>query len=385
VVPVASSIGVSAAPAAVDKPSVPTFVPGPAISDRGLRHPATSNSASALAVAPKLKTFTATVIDNGTHYKYTIVGKNPAKAVTNASTTISTQLVPLRIVFANGDFWDPTVADVCDASATSLARTQNSPIFKPKAYTWGGASIGTAQYIDAFQRAEFWKFAQPTGINPTYHVKLKLTTLPVQTVNVPVAFSAESTAHICGSTTLRMGAVEINWFDAYLQNVLIPSLTIAGLVAPNTFPLFLVHNVVEYITVTSQCCVLGYHNAYQQTPTSQIQTYSLSMYDNTGLFFGGVGDVSILAHEVGEWADDPYVNNPTRPWGHIGQVGGCQNNLEVGDPLTGTTITVPLGGFNYHPQELVFFSWFYRQVPTLGIPGWYSNNGTFTTVQGTCV
>ena len=30
--------------------------------------------------------------------------------------------------------------------------------------------------------------------------------------------------------------------------------------------------------------------------------------------------------------NDPYTNNPTRAWGHIGQVTHCQNNLEVGRP-----------------------------------------------------
>ena len=30
------------------------------------------------------------------------------------------------------------------------------------------------------------------------------------------------------------------------------------------------------------------------------------------------------------------ATNPTPKWGHIGQVSGCQSNLEVGDPLSGT-------------------------------------------------
>ena len=42
--------------------------------------------------------------------------------------------------------------------------------------------------------------------------------------------------------------------------------------------------------------------------------------------------------------------------------GFCQDNLEVGDPLTGFNFS-PIGGrngFTYHLQELTFFSWFYR-------------------------
>ncbi len=71
-------------------------------------------------------------------------------------------------------------------------------------------------------------------------------------------------------------------------------------------------------------------------------------------------------------------------WGHVGQVSGCQNNLEVGDPLTGTpAVQVPLNGFTYHGQELAFFDWFFR-TPSNGTAGKYSFEGTFTSAQGTC-
>jgi hypothetical protein len=39
-------------------------------------------------------------------------------------------------------------------------------------------------------------------------------------------------------------------------------------------------------------------------------------------------------------------------------------------------------GVMYMPQELAFFSWFYRQSPSIGINGWYSDNGTFRTGAG---
>ena len=63
---------------------------------------------------------------------------------------------------------------------------------------------------------------------------------------------------------------------------------------------------------------------------------------------------------------------------------GCQSNLEVGDPLSGTTFTDTVGGFTYHPQELAFFSWFYHQSPSLGVHGWYSDQGKFTTYAAAC-
>jgi len=56
-----------------------------------------------------------------------------------------------------------------------------------------------------------------------------------------------------------------------------------------------------------------------------------------------------------------------------------QNNLAVGDPLSGTLVPPifnPSNGFTHHMQELAFFSWFYG-APSIGIHGWFSDNGAF--------
>jgi hypothetical protein len=354
---------------------VAKFKVGAARSNTGIN----SNLAQALAATVKLATFKSTVTDSGKTYTYTMVGKNPAVAATNPSTTVKALLIPLVINFIDGKTWDPTVADSCDPGGNALARTQSSPVFVSTSWSFGGTPIGTVQYADAFQRANFWRYAMPTGINPGYNVNLALTTLAKVTINVPGADSAEA-AIGCGNGLLA--AVNQNWFDPFVQQTLIPSLASLGVNA-SVLPIFLLHNVVEYVGTTAQCCVLGYHNAFKTTSTSPSQTYAVAMYDNSGAFAGS-SDISVLTHEVGEWLDDPLTRNPTRAWGHIGQVTGCQKNLEVGDPLSGTTIAVSLGGFTYHPQELAFFSWFYRQTPSLGVNGWYSSNGTFTGSQGTC-
>jgi hypothetical protein len=144
---------------------------------------------------------------------------------------------------------------------------------------------------------------------------------------------------------------------------------------------FLFDNVVMYDTVVANCCVLGYHNAY--TVGGKLQTYSNAMYDNSG-DFSGSGDISALSHEIGEWQNDPNTVNPTKPWGNIGQVTGCQNNLEVGDPLSGTVFTDTLNGKAYHPQELAFSSWFYHQSPSQNVNGWFSNQGTFRSAAAPC-
>ena len=356
----------------------PTFRPGRAFFDVGVHSNVTRAEAmAAAAVSSTFPQFKASVKVGTTSYPYVMAGKNPAIKVTSASSTINAKLVPVVIKFSNGDTWDPTKTDSCDSGASPLIRVQKSPIFVSQPWTWGGTSIGTGQVTDAFQRAEFWKYAQPTGINPSYGVSLSLATLKTVTINVPIADAAIANIG-CGNKLL--GAVNLNWLDPYLQKTVIPSLASQG-VGPSTLPIFVLHNVVEYIGTTSNCCVLGYHNAY--TASSGRQTYALAMYDNSRAFTGS-SDISALSHEVAEWQNDPYTNNPTPSWGNIGQVSGCQKNLEVGDPLSGTTFTVTSGGFTYHPQELAFFSWFYHQSPSIGVNGWYSDQGTFKTFAAAC-
>jgi len=321
--------------------------------------------------------YTASVKVGTKNFTYTIVGKNPAIKATNPSTTVTALLVPVIMKFSDGTNWNPTKVDSCDPGASALARTQKSPIFVSQSWKFGSTSVGTGQATDAFQRAEFWKFAKPSGINPGFHVKLSLKTLKTVTINVPRAQEFALTQRTsCGNRLV--GATNFGWLDNHLRNVVIPSLASQG-VHTTTFPIFLLHNFVEICG--SKCLAGGYHNAFNVG--AGVQTYGVAMYDNSGLMTGG-SDISILSHEVAEWQNDPSGTNPTPSWGNIGQVMGCQANLEVGDPLSGTSFKDTLGGFTYHPQELAFFSWFYHQNPSLGVNGWYSDKGTFQTFAAPC-
>jgi hypothetical protein len=70
-------------------------------------------------------------------------------------------------------------------------------------------------------------------------------------------------------------------------------------------------------------------------------------------------------------------------------VSGCQNNWEVGDPLTGTNFPAILmpNGVTYNPQETVFWGWFYAGFPDLApiaAGHKYSMNGTFAGPSKVC-
>jgi hypothetical protein len=381
----ASALGIGALmalPAALPAAAAPSPIriirSGHALDDVGVHPAITPAQARASALAgTTVPEYTANVKAGTKSYTYTIVGKNPAIKTSNPATTVNAQIVPLIMKFSNGDTWDPTKADSCDPGASALARTQNSPVVVSQSWKFGATSIGTGQYTDAFQRAEFWTDAQPAGINPNFGVTLAFKALKPVTVKVPNAQAALLRIG-CGNGFL--GLANINWLDSYLQKTVIPSLQSQG-VGTTTFPLFLLHNFAEYGGTLSNCCVLGYHNTYNVAAGAQ--TYGLAMFDNSGAFAGSF-DITALSHEVGEWQNDPDTLNPTPSWGHTGQVTNCQADLEVGDPLSATTFTDTVGGFTYHPQELAFFSWFYHQTPSLGVNGWYSGQGNFKTFAAPC-
>lgn len=309
---------------------------------------------------------------DGKNYSGVMVGASPYTS--NATTTITAQVIP--IVFKIGtSVFDPTKADhTCEGGKVPLTLFKQSPIFTKSTFALNGVNVGLGQYVDDFQRANFWGPVSALK-GAKYHTNLKTVSLP----KITVTPGSNGTILYTGGCE-ALGGIDINWWDNYVTSTLIPSLAAKG-VGPTTFPVFLMYNVVMYDTTTSNCCILGYHGAYG----NPAQTYAPLEFDSTGAFDGGNGftDTYVAAHEVAEWMNDPLGTNPTPAWGHTGQVSGCQGNLEVGDPLSGTnavTKTMP-NGFTYHLQELAFYSWFFDST-SIGAGGLFSDNGTFTADAG---
>jgi hypothetical protein len=326
--------------------------------------------------------YTVTSPIDGKTYSGTMVGSSPY--MNGARTTnIPTIVIPLKVVFPDGSVFDPSVIDSCSPAATPIAQVLGSPIFQPAAWTMNGINIGSGQYVDEFQRANFYD-ANVSVTGDSYHTVLgPVTTLATQTISIP-ASHGQVWSGIGGCKPL--GVMDLSTFDSIVKGTLLPSLAAQG-VNPGNFPLFVLHDVVMGNPGTSpyqSCCVIGYHGAFG----FPVQTYAVADYDSTFLFRTSP-DIAPTSHEIGEWMDDPLGTNPTPSWGRIGQVAGCQTNLEVGDPLSGSLysqsgrfgVTMP-NGLTYYPQQLAFFSWFYRQNPSIGVGGLYSNSGTFTSGAG---
>ena len=349
-------------------------------------------ASSILGTTIPMASFNVVASKDGITYTDVIVGKSPF-ATPPAKSHVKILVVPVKLHIA-GHVFNPTAPNSCGGSLghTDLANFLSSPIFSPVSFDGGsgpghaslinGVNMGLARtYNNTHRRAEFLNaIGGPTSVYGTHY---DVTIAATQNILQATTAGHSVIFRDFGGCAL-LGAIDFNFFDNYFTTTV---LSAAG-GDPTSFVIFLMRDVWFYQGNPSNCCFV-YHNAIGSG--SNLQTYSPLVYDTTGAFGSSVADVSVAAHEVGEWLDDPLGTNPTPAWGHIGQVTGCQNNWEVGDPLTGTlfpAITMP-NGVTYHPQENVFWSWFYSkdhdpffQNETAG--GKYSMNGTFAGPSKVC-
>ncbi len=306
-------------------------------------------STDARQSATVLPTWNGSFAYNGTSYTYNMVGTAPS---TNTTTTIPVYIIPVKVITSSRTgvktTFDPS--HVLSNGKTVIQNTVESPIFdSTTTYVQGGVNVGTTQYIDAFQRANFWGTVKN---NPNYHVLFSTpTVLAEQTLSPSTRYGG--TGRPLGFTA---GEVGINWFDAQLQAILRKFTQIQ----PNALPIFLTYDV--YLT-QGGCCIGGYHSAVGA------QAYAMATYaDVVGAF---AQDVSALSHEAGEFMDDPLVVNPN------GNPVAC-GILEVGDPLEGNPnyggYPYTVNGFQYNLQDLV-------TLPYFGAPTSTSVNG-YSTFQG---
>ena len=302
--------------------------------------------------AASLQSWNGSFTYSGKNYTYNMVGAAPS---TNSTATITTYIIPIKIVITNRNgtksTYDPS--HVLSNGNTVTTNTLDSPIFdSTTTYTQGGVDVGTTQYIDAFQRANFWGTVKS---NTNSHLLLSPSVLAEQTLSPSRTYG--KTGSVFGFTA---ALVDINWFDSQ-----VPNLISHFAIQPNQFPIFLLYDT--YLTQGGSCCIGGYHSS--EGSTSNPQSYAEATYvDHAGAFSQ---DVSALSHEVGEWADDPLTVN------YNGNNTPC-GILEVGDPLEGNAnyggYPYSLHGFTYNLQDLVTLPYFGAPTST-SVNGWLSFQG----------
>jgi hypothetical protein len=309
------------------------------------------------AIAPppqSLQSWNGSFTYNGTKYTYNMVGVAPSS---NTTATITTYIIPVKIVITNRNgtktSFDPS--HVLSNGNTVTTNTIQSPLFdSTTTYVQGGVNVGTTQYIDAFQRANFWG---TVSSHPNTHLHLNVSVLAEQTLSPSRTYG--KTGSPFGFTAAE---VDINWFDSQ-----VPTLISKFGIQPNAFPIFLLYDT--YLTQGGGCCIGGYHSS--EGSVSNPQAYAEATYvDHVGAFSQ---DVSALSHEIGEWADDPLTVN------YNGNNTPC-GILEVGDPEEGDAnfgaFHYVLHNFTYNLQDLVF-------LPYFGAPGSTSLHGWFSFQDNT--
>lgn len=308
--------------------------------------------------------------NTGRIWPVTMVGMDPS--IAGAGTTnVPVVIIPLRVNFTNASISPSDIG--CVDTDSALTRVVNSPLFDNN-ITWfeGNTVVGVTQFTDGFQRANFWNYV--TTINPNYHVLLNpVQVTPEAFLNVPANLGG-----IIGNACAGhpVGGVAINYIDSFIRS-LISSLGIP----PSTFTLVVTYDVGELLGGGG--LFLGYHTAVSNA--NGTWTYAIGSYTDPNILNLAVKDVSVLSHELGEWMDNPVGSNMVPQWGNVGQVQGCQNNLEVGDPLSGFNSTVFMNdGTTYTVQDLAFMVWFARQNPSLAVNGWYTTRGTYTGPSKPC-
>jgi hypothetical protein len=307
-------------------------------------------------------------------YSYRIVGSDPTKSDT--TTDVLYKPIALKVHFADGTVLDP-MKPACGDTVSVSDRFFRGPNFARVALTSNGVSVGDVQLTDGFQRAEFWEVLK----GPHYHTVLKAAGAPM-VVDITAPDDSIVRDGVCAGPDHKVGGVDVDWME---RTVVSLAKTLAK---TNEIALFLTYNV--FGTSGGRCCISGFHDAFGTADGTQV--YGIGAYNDSGTLRHAVEtDINVLTHELGDILNDPFPLpdreiNIVPPWGGIGQVpkGACQNTLETGDPLTGTAFEVRYDGFTYHPQDLAFFSWFYR-TRSIGTGEAYSFAGTLKDTQGLCI
>lgn len=283
-----------------------------------------------------------------THQKitFTMIGTDPSK--TDVTTTVKVDIIPVKMVYgpSNGNrTFDPTKTKAFHGM-TTIQMVMASPILNANVdFKQGGTDLGKTQYIDAFQRGNFW--GKNIQKNSKYHVLLGTPRLlPAMTIKVSPSLGSVIVDPI-------KGRIKVGTYDfSTMMNTNIPAYITAHHIQPDTLPMFVNYDVY----LDNPCCIGGFHFALGSQPTGQ--TYAqFTAVDNSGIpnDLNFSEDVSAMSHEIGEWLDDPFIDNLVN----------CQDNgiLEVGDPLEHNLQTFgdfpyKVNGFTYHLQSLVFLGYF---------------------------
>jgi hypothetical protein len=300
--------------------------------------------------------FSSSFTIKGVDFSYTMLGRPPKSG---EPTALRSVIVPLHMHFVgfgknrdvNVDF-DPQVA---------VTNIVTSPIYQDAQF-----ANGVGQFGDMMQRATFWNKMDAAR---EWHVRMASPRV-MDPVDIEVTPQTGALAQV---GTAYIGNVLIDFLDSQARTII----QLTGIDADEV-PIFVTGNV------TSDA--LGYHNAFTVAGDDgavTLQTLIYTSWLDPALVGPQLADVSTFNHEIGEWLNDPFVNNVVPVWmfpppNDPNAVCSGNNLLEVGDPQGNgptfadfPTVVIPLHGYAYHLQDLVMLPWFAGEKPSSAENGWY--------------
>ena len=389
----AASVSLIMAAAAGAATGTPALSPQP-IADSQL--PVATTVVGGADVTPATRTIPhwwAATLDplDGITYGYNIVGANPDTCSGAAcDTTVPVDVTPVIL----------DVGGMTFSGADVLAAALASPEFALNDY--GSAPYATAadfargpggvlsqadagrplQLEDAVMRAQFGE----TG-SSSYHLRLRPNAVPPVTIDVPQGQGLL----LQNSDGVVFAAVDYQWWVTQIQNLETKA-------DPTHLALYLTDDTLTYAGTPKsfQLSALGFHGA-KATGTSilggsgnsngnaPVQTFAWASWLSPGLYADpqdgawGLQDMNVLSHEIGEWANDPFLTNVIQPWPFVPGFPeyGCSSLIETADAVGGNGFAIGANTFRqgpnpdgtqsadgyYHPQDELLLPWFLRLAP----------------------
>ena len=331
------------------------------------------------ANAVSVPTWSGSFTTGGTAYPFTMVGSDPAAG---QATHVPVEIIPLILDFAGNG---------CVLQDSGMAADlEASPLFTP-----ADLGIGATQWLDLYQRANFWSTVSTTS--PGYHLLLDPSDIPAVTLHVP---AAQGLTFFDLNTNRTVGVVGGDWLFHQLIGLLnslnVSPTTLAAFVPYNTY--FTDQNPNDCLQPPGCAFSSGFHEAaLSNNNPHAINTFAEATYEDVGTLSPLDWGTHVLSHEILEWAADPFdhgsriqgqvsfLSNTAPAWSSPYFFGGsaCTTVLEVADPLEdGLSFYVPPD--RHILANAAFLSWFARQSPSTAIGGLYDLGGIFSTYSTAC-
>ena len=328
------------------------------------------------ANAVSVPTWQGSFTTGGTTYPFTMVGTDPAAG---QATHVPVEIIPLRLNFAGNG---------CVLQNSGMAADlETSPLFTPT-----GLPAGVTQWLDNYQRANFWSTVSTTS--PGYHLLLDPSDIPAVTLPVP---ASQGITFFDANANRTVGVVTGNWLFHQLVGLLnslqVSPTTLAVFVPYNTY--FTDQNPNDCLRPPGCAFSAGFHEAaLSNNNPHAINTFAEATYVDQGTASPADWGTLVPSHEILEWAADPFdhtsqtqgqatfLSNTAPAWNSPHSPLGCTTVLEVADPLEeGPALaTADLHVF----ANAAFLSWFARQSPSTAIGGLYDLGGIFSTYSTAC-